>query len=136
MSQSTDKQLALLFFEPNDVEDLVWIRQRLYILKRMAHVKENIQDTLAHKFFVFFERWLRENTHYVSLFATYPAQNSLIFHKHLLGLFQMAKKDFLDTAQHFDNVDYVLETHERFFTNVEAIVGEIVATNKAFARHV
>lgn len=74
------------------------------------------------------------DTHFVHVFATYPATICLRFSKHLLILFTMASKDTFNAVEHYDNVEYDLSVQGKILANVVAIIGDNKATITASAR--
>lgn len=96
----------------------------------MVHGKWMIAYALRDELRVVSGGWSGGNAHYVDVLAISPVQNGLVFQKHLLRLSSTEKKIFINTAEHFDYMNYVLITHGKSFMNAAAIVCDNKLTNK------
>lgn len=70
----------------------------------MVHVEEKIKNVLPDKFCVEFDGWLGRDTHYISIFASFLAQNELEYQKKLIGLSLMEEEDSLNFAENYGYV--------------------------------
>jgi len=93
-----------------------------------------IENTLPDSFAVVFDGWSAGPTHYVSVFATFPAELPAGYDKLLLGIAPMGEELSQSAEEHVDFLDFVLEVFGRSRNNVAALIGDNANTNRAFAR--
>lgn len=97
-------------------------------------VENKIKNLVFEIFAVVFNGWVKEDTHYIGIFATYAATDCLRLSKHLLWISSIASKDTFNGAEHYDYGSYVSIVHENTFTIVVALIDYNTARNKASAR--
>lgn len=106
-------------------------------MRKPTHiVDEKVTQTLLDMVVVVFDGWSAVDTHYFGVFATYPADTSTGFKKHLFCFSPMVEEDSQDATQSSEYVKYVLEVYVMTVENVCYIIGENTATNKAIERRV
>lgn len=71
-----------------------------YLHELTIAVEKRIADILQSKLAVLFDGCAGGNSHYVSLFSTYPDHSSNGYRKLLLGVSQMKIKDFFSAIEH------------------------------------
>lgn len=105
-----------------------------YIHALMAQVMQNISAMLPKHFAVVFEGWWAGDTPCVSIFATYPSEQTSWYDSVVLPLSQMGEEDSQTTKEDFQFVRSVLGVFKKSWKNVAAFVNNHFSTIKAFGR--
>lgn len=92
--------------------------------KLMIVVDGEITASIPEIFAVIFDCWEGGDTHYVATFATFSYENSLGFSKAQLGMSPMENGDFLNAAEHYVYLEYVILVHGNTLRKVSRIVGD------------
>ena len=105
-----------------------------YLNKLTVVVEKKITEMLPEKFAIVFDGWSsRDNTHYMAIFVTFPAENELGYSKILLTMSPMGDEDSLSSQEHYDFATYILKLYHKSWENVVCLVGDNCNTNKALA---
>lgn len=107
-----------------------------YLRNLTEHVEKKIAALLPEKFAVVFDGWSGGDTHYVSIFATFPSEHTMGYDSVLLGCSPMGDEDSLDATEHYRFVEEVLKIFGKSWDNVAALVGDNCSTNRCFTRRV
>lgn len=105
-----------------------------YLEQLTKLTEKKISDELPDKFSIIFDGWSSLGSHFVSIFASFPFENSLGYKVVLLAVSPMENEDSLSSAEHLDFLKYTLSIYGKSIENVVAMVGDNENTNKAFAR--
>lgn len=107
-----------------------------YLSQLTTLVEEKIKEKLPSRFAVIFDGWTGGDTHYVSVFASFPAVNACGYESVLLALAPMGEEDSHTADEHYSFLKFVLSVYGKTIENVVALVGDNENTNRAFGRRV
>lgn len=97
-------------------------------------VEMKIQSKLPDSFAVVFEGWSVGPTHYINLFATFPAQLLTKFDKILFGIAPMGETLSQFAKKHVDFLNFVLGSFERLRNSGATLIEDDANINQYFAR--
>lgn len=104
--------------------------------KLTVHVEQQVAKLLPEHISLVFDGWSAGNTHYVAVFASFPANNLEGYSVRLLAFSPMGDESSLDSAEHQEFLTFVLENFSKTWQDVICIVGDNCSTNKAVANRV
>ena len=105
-----------------------------YMTKLTNAVELKISASLPDKFALVFDGWSSKDTHYVSIFATYPSFCSSGYEKVLLGFSPLDDEEALNAENHVDFIKFVLGVFDKSMDNVVCLTGDNCATNLKIAK--
>lgn len=107
-----------------------------YMQKLTRVVETVIRDRLPNRFAITFDGWAGGDTHYVSVFAVFPADNVNGYDRFLLACSPMENEDSLNANEHYEFLEWVLALFEKSMDNVVAVIGDNCSTNRAMSRRI
>lgn len=105
-----------------------------YLMKITVCVEKKIARLLPNKFALVFDGWSGGETHYVSVFASIPADTPIGYRNVLLAMSPLENEDTQSTDEHYNFIEFVLSVFGKCWNNVVALCGDNCATNKALSR--
>lgn len=102
----------------------------------MSKVEDKIKNALPDEFTNIFDGWTDDNTHHVSVLATYSSDQPAGYHSLLLVLTSMGGEASLDANEQYEFLQFVLQVFEKSIENVPTIVGDSFNVNRSFASSV
>jgi len=96
-------------------------------------VEEKVKLILPDKLCLVFDGWSSGSTHYVGIFATFPAENERKYEKVLIGFSPLEDETNQTAHNHCDLIRFVLNVFGKSVSNVIALTGDNCNTNKAIA---
>lgn len=96
----------------------------------MKEVKRKIPAKLS----IEFDGWYVADTTYMAMFAAFPAEVVTRYNNVLLALSPTDDKASLGAEQHLAFLHFLLEVLGKDKSNVVALLGDKISTNKVFAR--
>lgn len=106
-----------------------------YLPKLTEHVEKKIGSLLPKKISLVFDGWTTGSTHYLAVFASYPAKTTNGYDVRLLTFSPMGDECHLDAQEHVKFITYVLELYGKSWDNVICLIGDNCNTNKAVANN-
>lgn len=97
-------------------------------------VEKRIANILPEKFSIQFDGWSGGDTHYVSIFAAFPATNANGYVSYMLACSPMENETALTASEHYEFLSFVLGLFNKSLVNVVAITGDNCNTNRSLAR--
>lgn len=97
------------------------------------HVENKISKRLPAKFALVFDGWSHGDTHFVGIYATFMDEAKECFDKVLLALSPLEDETDLGAVEHKRMLEWVLSVFGKDLSNVVALIGDNVSTNKALA---
>ena len=104
-----------------------------YLHALTESVEHKITSLLPTKFSLVFDGWSCDTTHYLCVFASFPADCATRCTMRLLSFSPMGDELQLDTQQHIEFLTYVLDIYGKSWKNVVCLVGENCSTNKSLS---
>ena len=71
-------------------------------------VKKKVARMLPKRYAIALDGWSVGDTHFVAVFATFPADTAVGYGKVLLGLLPMENEENQGAQEHYDYVEYIL----------------------------
>jgi len=96
-------------------------------------VEKKIAAELPDKFCLVFDGWTSSKTHYIGIFATFPADTELKYKKVLLGFTPLLDETNQTAENHCELIEFVLNVFGKSTSNIIALCGDNCNTNKAIA---
>ena len=94
-------------------------------------VEKKISLVLPAKFSLVVDGWTKKSTHFIGIFATYPAQNEVGYEYALLSFSPMVVETSFTAQQHMEHLEFVLQLYGKtMHENVIAIIGDNCETMK------
>ncbi len=103
----------------------------LYNERITTIVERNVSSSLSKKFGLVFDAWTVSTTHYVAVFATYPAANLMGYDKILLAFSPMEDETNQGVENYIEFLQFVLDVYDRSLDDVVSLTGDNCAVNKA-----
>ena len=88
---------------------------------------------LPRKIALVFDGWSGSETHYVAIFATFPAQKEYEYEKILLVFSPFEIEDSQSADDHCEFANFVLSVYSKSFLNFLGLVGNNCNVSKKFA---
>ena len=104
-----------------------------YIGKLTETKKEKISSLLPDKLALVFDGWTSCSTHYLAVFASFSSTNNYGHETRLLSVSTMGDECNLRSAEHYEFLTYILNLYKKSWSNVVALIGDNVNTNKSLA---
>ncbi len=104
-----------------------------YIDLLTTRVEQKVAAMPPSKFAPVFDGWTVGDTHYVALFATFPAETKKGYDKLLLAFSSFDVETSLDSDDHLEFIKFVLSVFPKSLENVVLFVGDNCSTNKALS---
>jgi hypothetical protein len=96
-----------------------------------ASVEEKIAALLLDTFALVFDGWTVGQTHYLTVFATYPNNDTALgYNKVLLSFAPLTNEESLNADAHIAYFDYILELYDKDWSIIAALIGDNCATNR------
>lgn len=96
--------------------------------------EEKIADRLPERFALVFDGWKMGSTHFLALFASFPADGDCGYELRLLTFSPLINETSLGAAQHLSSISYILELYRKSISNFCALIGDNCCMNKALDR--
>lgn len=107
-----------------------------YLSLLTSEVESLISAKLPDSFAIVFDGWSNGDTHYVSIFATYPYSCPLGYSKILLAMSPLGAEDNFSADAHYDLIKFVVTiVFGKSMECIVAIIGDNCNTNRALGRH-
>lgn len=105
-----------------------------FLRKLMQIVEVKVKPALPNHIDLVLDGWSCESTHYVAVFASYPANVLMGYENVLLEFSPLENETFQDAAEHADFLDFVLRLFGKTEQNISIIIGHNANANRALAR--
>lgn len=105
-----------------------------YLDHLTSKMEDKINSTLSDKFAIIFDGSTGGNNHYVSVFATYPSNQSTVYGSVLLALTSIGDQNASEANKHYELMQIVLQVLEKSIENVADIVRDSCNAIRAFTR--
>lgn len=126
-----ENQYAKRYMRPESITVKTYMK---YMALLADVVEKKISNLLPNTFALVFDGWSCHDTHYLSIFATYPSSTERGFSQVLLAFSPMGDEEKLDANEHLQFTSFVLSLFGNNWGNVCALIGDNCSTNKAFSR--
>ena len=108
------------------------LKKYMDLLTREVEKKKGL--VLPAKFSLVVDGWTKKSTHFIGIFATYPAQNEVGYEYALLLFSPMVVETSFTAQQHMEHLEFVLQLYGKtMHENVIAIIGDNCETMKCLA---
>lgn len=111
---------------------------RQYIQKacgiRSGNGWKKIEDTLPDRFCIVFDGWSSGDTHYLAIFATYPAETTDGYQTVLLTFSPMGDETKLDAEEQVKFIHKTLSFYKKGIDNIICVIADNCPVNKRTAR--
>ena len=104
-----------------------------YLPRVTAVVERKISDILPDKFALVFDGWTIGSTHFLAVFASFPAEKEIGYSMRLLTMSPMGEEEDLTAPTHLKFIEYILGVYEKTMREVVCLIGDNCNTNKALA---
>lgn len=94
-------------------------------------IEKKMSAALPDKFFILFDGWTIDGTHYVVIFATYLYVKPPGYDSVLLALSSLDNEESEKADEHYAFMKFVLSVFGKKMEDIVAIMGEKCSTNKA-----
>ena len=105
-----------------------------YMHRLTKIVERKIEGLLPDRLAIVFDGWAGGDTHFVSVFATFPANNKQGYDRVFLACSPMENEECLDANEHYNFLVYVLGVFGKSIDAVVAVVGDNCSMNRAMSR--
>ena len=103
---------------------------------QLMKLRRKLKKILPTRFSLIFDGWSHGDTHYVGVFATFPTSTMIGYTKILLGISPMGNEESQSADAYIEYFEFILDSFEKTWSNVSALIGDNFATNKAVAKKV
>ena len=122
-------------FRRNVKHDAPCLETFMKYMSLLTEVVENkISSFLPLKFTLVFDGWSHNSTHYLAVFASYPAPTEKGYAVRLLTVSPLIDESNLSAKEHEEFMSFVPSIYGKPWDNVVCLVGDNVSTNKSLAR--
>ena len=96
-------------------------------------VEKRIQSALPEKLALAIDGWTKNSTHFVGVFAIYPAANTQGYDSALLAFSPLFSETSFTANDHYQFLEWVLSVYGKTMSDVIAIIGDNAEVNKALS---
>ena len=96
-------------------------------------VEQKIARLLPEKIALVFDGWTSGTSHYLAVFASFPAPNKRGYEMRLLTMSPMGDESRLDAEEHYQFISFTLSLYNKSWKNVCCLIGDNVSTNKCLS---
>ena len=96
-------------------------------------VQKRIQSALPEKLALAIDGWTKNSTHFVGVFAIYPAANTQGYDSALLAFSPLFSETSFTANDHYQFLEWVLSVYGKTMSDVIAIIGDNAEVNKALS---
>ena len=93
-------------------------------------MEKRIQSALPEKFALVIDRWTKNSTHFVGVFASNPAANNQGYDSALLCFSPLFSDTCFTANDHYQFLEWLLSVYWKTTSDVIAIIGDNAEVNK------
>lgn len=99
----------------------------------MQHIEEKMASGVLERIDAMFYGWCHASIHYVSIFFTYPTQNSVGYASKCVFFTSHDNEEEQSADEHLQLIKFVLAQYKNCASNVVAVITDSCGVNKAIA---